>query len=344
MSNSRTTPHTTRLPTMTGIEITAPGVPDVLAPRSMPRPVPGPGEVLIRVEAAGVNRPDVLQRLGVYNPPPGASPLPGLEVAGTIAQKGSKVSNWKPGDPVVALTNGGGYAQYVAVPAGQVLPLPKNHSMIEGAALPETLFTVRQTLIDRAGLTSGQSVLIHGGASGIGATAIQMTNLVNATPFTTVSSEEKAAYARQMGAKAVVNYVTQDFVEEINGLTEGRGVDVILDIVGGDYVDRHLKIIAQGGTIIQLALMGGSRAEVNLAPLLMKHVTLFGSTLRPAPDEQKALIARELLRDVWPELESGRMKKPRIRTFPLEQAARAHEAMQNPDHYGKIVLTVEHPA
>jgi len=325
---------------MTAVEITSPGRAEVLAPREVARPYAQAGEIVIRTRAAGVNRPDVLQRLGVYSPPPDASPLPGLEVAGEVSQVGAGVTNWREGDAVVALTNGGGYAEYAAVPAGQALPLPAGWSMNEGAALPETLFTVQHTLIGRAGLGMGQTALIHGGASGIGATAIQLARFAGAVPYCTVSNAEKAAYATSMGAEAVINYVEEDFVSRIEALTDGRGVDVILDIVGGDYADRHLDCIAQGGTLIQLAVLGGTKAEINTGKLLRKHVTWFGSTLRPQAPEVKARIAEALHREVWPHLEDGSFLKPRIRTFPLVEAADAHRAMESPDHYGKLVLTI----
>lgn len=326
---------------MNAIIAVAPGGPEVLSLEEVPRPIAQRGEILIKVEAAGVNRPDILQRLGLYKPPANASPILGLEVAGTIVEIGTNVSQWKAGDRVIALTNGGGYAQYVSVPAGQVLPLPKNYSMEEGAALPETFFTVRQTLIERANLKNDQSVLIHGGASGIGATAIQMAKLAGATVFTTVSTEQKAAYAKQMGAHIIINYLKEDFVEQINASTNRRGVDVILDIVGGNYLDRHLNCIAIGGTIIQLAMLGGAKAEINLAKLLMKQVTLFGSTLRAQTDKVKASIAQNLLQDIWPKLEKDELQKPRLKIYNLDQAADAHRHMLSPEHFGKIVLKVE---
>lgn len=325
---------------MFAIDIAAPGGPEVLSIQEFPRPLAQRGEVLIKVEAAGVNRPDILQRMGIYNPPATASPILGLEVAGTIIKVGPRVKNCKVGDPVVALTNGGGYAQYVAVPAGQVLPLPKNYSMAEGAALPETLFTVRQTLIERAKLKPGQTVLIHGGASGIGATAIQMAKLMGASPITTVSSDVKAAYAKQMGALETIDYIKENFVERVNSFTNNKGVDVILDIVGGDYLGKHLTCVAKGGTIIQLAMLGGAKAEINLAKLLMKQVTLFGSTLRAQPNRVKTHIAKNLLKHVWPKLEAGGFQKPRIKTFELQEAPDAHRHMMSQVHFGKIVLTV----
>lgn len=323
---------------MIAIEIISPGPPDVLVPRKIPVPVARTGHILIKIAAAGVNRPDILQRLGLYPIPKGASPIPGLEVAGTIAQIGTRVSGFCVGDRVIALTNGGGYAQFVSVPAGQVLPLPKNWSLIEGAALPETLFTVQQTLIERAALKKGQTVLIHGGAGGIGATAIQMASLKGAIPFVTVSSNEKADYATFLGAKACINYLHEDFIARIKELTGGVGVDIILDIVGGDYLERNLKALAPEGTIIQLAMLNGSDARINLALLLGKRATLFGSTLRPQPGRIKARIARHLYKQLWPALENGTFKKPHISTFALNNAKDAHKAMQAPEHFGKIVL------
>ena len=322
------------------IKIQTPGGPDVMEYTKGPRPLAQKGEILIKVEAAGINRPDILQRMGLYDPPPDASPILGLEVAGTISELGVGVTGFERNAPVVALTNGGGYAQYVSVPAGQVLPLPHGYTMIEGASLPETLFTIQQTLIERANLKQGQTILVHGGGSGIGASAIQLANLHNARVFTTVSSEKKAIYAREMGATKTINYINEDFVEAIKDLTGGKGVDIIVDIVGGDYLDRHLKAIAHGGTIIQLGLLGGAKAQINLARLLTKHITLFGSTLRSQTQGTKEKIGKNLLQTVWPALNSGVVKKPRITTFPLSMAADAHRAMLSPDHYGKIVLVI----
>ncbi|HHG90064.1 MAG TPA: NAD(P)H-quinone oxidoreductase [Devosia sp.] len=323
---------------MRAIEITRPGGPEVLAIASLPVPLPKTNEVLIKVAAAGINRPDILQRKGKYPAPPGASPLPGLEVAGTIADKGGAVKDWRPGDAVVALTNGGGYAEFVAVPAGQVLPLPAGYSMIEGAALPETLFTIQQTLLDRAQLQSGQNVLVHGGAGGIGAAALQLARLKGAIPFATVSTRAKADYAITMGARTGILYPEEDFVGAIKELTNGRGADIIVDIVGGDYLGRNLSALASDGTIIQLALLGGAKAQINLASLLVKSATLFGSTLRAQPEGVKATIASHLREQVWPAIASAKFIKPRIRTFALADASRAHAAMDEPEHFGKIVL------
>ncbi|SDG76026.1 NAD(P)H-quinone oxidoreductase [Pelagibacterium luteolum] len=322
---------------MQAIEITEPGGPEVLRLARVATPVPQAGEVLIKVAAAGVNGPDLMQRRGNYAPPPGASPLPGLEVSGTIAALGEDTPRLAIGDSVVALVNGGGYAEYVAVPAGQVLPRPEGWSDIEAATLPETFFTLQQTLIERAGLKAGQTVLIHGGAGGIGATAIQLCRVFGASPIVTVSSAEKADYVRTMGATAI-NYKTEDFVARAREMTEGRGVDIVIDIIGGDYADRNLKACAYGGHVIQLAVRGGAKAEVNLGLLLMNALTISGSTLRPQSAATKARFAEGLRAKVWPAIERGAIVKPRITTFPLADAAGAHRAMEADDHYGKIVL------
>lgn len=324
---------------MTAVEISKPGGPKVLKPAKVSIPQPQAGEVLIRVAAAGINRPDVLQRQGKYPVPPGASPLPGLEVSGVIETPvGLRFSK---GDKVVALTNGGGYAEFAAVPEGQVLPLPKNHSFAEGAALPETLFTVQQTLMDKAALGTGQTVLIHGGSGGIGGAAIQLAVLAGAKAFATVSSPQKAAYAKKMGASGTIDYKNEDFVARLRDLTNGHGADVILDIVGGPYLGRNLEALAQGGTLVQLALLSGAKAEIDLGLVLRKHLTVFGSTLRPRSAAEKAVIARHLFEQVWPALEDGRMHKPDLQTFDLSDAAAAHAAIDAPDHLGKIVLVTE---
>lgn len=325
---------------MHAIEIAQPGGPEVLRLTNLPTPQPGAGEVLIAVAAAGINGPDIAQRQGNYAPPPGASPLPGLEVSGTVAGLGEGVDEFEPGDAVVALTNGGGYAQFVAVPAGQVLPKPAGWSWTEAAALPETFFTLQQTLIERAGLKAGQTVLVHGGAGGIGATAIQLCTLFGATAIATVSSPEKASYARAMGASATIDYPSEDFVARTRALTEGSGADIIIDLIGADYANRNLKAAAYGGHIIQLAVRGGARAEINLGLLLMNALTLSGSTLRPQTGAVKARLAQGLKARVWPALAERSLVPPRIRVFPLGDAAAAHSAMQERDHYGKIVLEV----
>lgn len=322
--------------TMTGIKIAAPGGPEQLTPCTLRRPVPGPGEMLIKIAAAGLNRPDILQRKGLYPVPEGASPLPGLEVSGIVA--GGETGPFAPGDKVVALVNGGGYAEYVTVPSGQVLPLPRTYDFAAGAALPETLFTVEQTLVDRAGLTAGQTVLIHGGAGGIGGVAIQRARLAGAIPYATVSSTEKATYAARLGAEATIDYKNEDFAEKIRELTDGRGIDIVLDIIGAPYLKQNLRALAQGGTLIALAVLGGPRGEIDLGLVLRKHLTLFGSTLRPRSAAEKAKIAAHLHQKVWPALESGQFAKPGLKTFPLTEAAAAHTAMDAPGHLGKIVL------
>lgn len=323
------------------IEIERPGGPQVLVPTKVPMPYAYEGELVIKVHAAGVNRPDILQRMGAYPPPKDASPLPGLEVAGTVEQVGRSVANFKVGDQVIALCNGGGYAEFVSVPAGQVLPLPKGWSMVEGAALPETLFTVQQTMIDRAGLRERQNVLIHGGAGGIGAAAIQLAKLKGCKVLASASSDEKLNYIRSVGADHAINYVTEDFVEQTKAATDGKGADVIIDIIGADYVDRNIRAAAADGTIVQLANLGGREATITMGLVVAKRLTLFGSTLRAQSNEVKAAIAQNLKEQVWPALENGQFIKPRIATFALEDASKAHAAMDAGDHFGKIVLTTQ---
>lgn len=314
---------------MTAVTIARPGGPEVLVPAERPLPQLRPGEVLIRVAAAGINAPDLGQRRGTYDPPPDASPLPGLEVAGERVDTG---------ELVVALCNGGGYAEYVAVPEGQVLPLPQGWSPIAGAALPETFFTVQQTLVMRAGLEAGMQVLIHGAAGGIGGAAIQICRVYGANPIAVVSSQEKAAYAWSLGAAAVIDHSTEDFVERAKALTGGRGVDRVLDMVGGDYLPRNIAASARGGHIIQIASLDTQKSEISAGALVMKWLTLSGSTLRPQNSAAKAAIAESLAEHVWPALADGRIRPPRIRSAPLEEASRAHAAMEQRDNYGKIVL------
>lgn len=326
---------------MQAIEISRPGGPDVLRLATVATPKPGPGEVLIAVRAAGLNGPDISQRLGNYAPPPGASPLPGLEVSGRIVALGESENRFVVGDRAVALTNGGGYAQYVTAPAGQVLPKPEGWSHVEAATLPETFFTLQQTLIERAGLKAGQTVLIHGGSGGIGASAIQLCRIFGATAIATVFTPQKAEYARAMGAAATIDYRSEDFVERIQALTERRGADIVIDIMGGDYANRNLKASAYGGHVIQLAIRGGAKAEINLGLVLMNALTLSGSTLRPQSAAAKARYAQGLLERVWPAIAAGEILKPRIRTFALADAAQAHVAMEDESHFGKVVLEVE---
>ncbi|MGB7542937.1 MAG: NAD(P)H-quinone oxidoreductase [Burkholderiales bacterium] len=325
---------------MRAVEITQPGKPEVLKIGTRPVPQPRSGEVLIKVAAAGVNRPDVLQRTGNYPVPPGASDIPGLEIAGSVAALGEGASGWRVGDAVCALVQGGGYAEYCTAPTPQCLPLPRGLSPIEAASLPETFFTVWSNVFDRAGLKAGETFLVQGGSSGIGVTAIQMAKALGHTVFATAGSAEKCAACVRLGADRAVNYKTEDFVAVVKEATGGRGVDVILDMVAGDYVDRELKCLADDGRIVLIAFLGGSRATLNLNDLLRRRLTLTGSTLRPRPVEFKGAIAKNLREQVWPLIEAGKIKPVIYRTFPLAEAARAHELMESGAHIGKIVLTV----
>lgn len=323
------------------VEITGPGAPEVLKPASRPVPEAKAGEVLVRVMAAGVNRPDVLQRQGNYPPPPGASDLPGLEVAGTIVKLGSGVSGWKEGDRVCALVTGGGYAEYCAVPAPQCLPIPRGLDWVQAASLPEATFTVWTNVFDRAGLKPGESFLVQGGASGIGVTAIQMVKAFGHRVFATAGSDEKCRACEKLGADRGINYKTEDFAEVIKAGTGGQGVDVILDMVGGDYIPRELKSLAPDGRIVIIAFLGGAKATVNLADILMRRLTLTGSTLRSRPVEVKAAIALALREKIWPLIEAGRIQPVIHAVFPLAQAAQAHALMESGTHIGKIVLAVD---
>ena len=331
-----------RIPSeMIAIAIAAPGGPEMLQPVREPVPVPRAGEVLIRVAAAGLNAPDLGQRRGSYAPPPGASPLPGLEVAGEIVALGEGVTSFTPGDVVVALTNGGGYADYVAVPAGQALPLPPGWSPIEAATIPETYFTVEQTLVMRAGLSAGMWVLIHGGAGGIGGAAIQATRLHGAKPIAVVSSAEKADYALSLGAEAVIRHDAEDFVARTLAITTEHGADRIIDMVAGENLERNITASARFGHIVLLATAGGAKAEINAARLMMKQLMLSGSTLRPQTPEVKAAIAASLRVNLWPALSDGRIRKPRLQRFALEDAPAAHRALETRANYGKIVLVTD---
>jgi NADPH2:quinone reductase len=326
--------------TMRYVDHGAGGPAQVLRAASGPVPELGAGEVLIEVAAAGVNRPDVLQRSGAYPPPADASPHLGLEVAGRVVAVGQGVTEWSKGDAVCALTNGGGYAEYVLAPAGQVLPVPAGLSMVQAAALPETCFTVWANVIERGRLARGESLLVHGGSSGIGMTAIQLGKAWGATVYCTVGSAEKAAACVAAGADAAIDYRRQDFVAETRRLTGNRGVDVILDMVGGPYIERNLKLLALEGRLVQIAFLQPSRVEVDWMPLMMKRLTFTGSTLRARPPADKARLAQQLRTHVWPLLEQGRAL-PRIHAvFPLEQAAAAHALMESSEHIGKIVLEV----
>lgn len=308
-------------------------------PAQRPTPEPGPGEVLIKVTAAGINRPDVFQRQGNYAPPPGASDLPGLEVAGEIVAGDAAAGGFKVGDKVCALVAGGGYAEYCVAPALQCLPIPKGLSDIEAAGLPETYFTVWSNVFDRGALSAGESLLVHGGASGIGTTAIQIARALGHTVFATVGSDDRVAAVERLGAKGI-NYKTQDFVQEIKTLTGGKGVDVVLDMVAGEYVGRDLSCLADDGRIVIIAQLGGAKATINTAELMRRRLTVTGSTLRPRPVEFKGAIARSLREKVWPLLEQGAIKPIIHATLPLEEAARGHAMMEAGEQIGKIILTV----
>lgn len=325
---------------MTAIEIRTPGGPEVLSPTERPVPQALPGEVLIEVEAAGVNRPDILQRQGGYAPPPGASDIPGLEIAGRIAALGEGVSGWRVGDAVCALVAGGGYAEYCTAPAPQCLPPPKGFDLLRAAALPETFFTVWTNVFERGRLKAGESLLVHGGSSGIGTTAIQLGRAFGAKVFSTAGGAEKCDACRRLGADVAIDYRTEDFVAVINAATEGRGVDVILDMVGGDYIARNLKILAVEGRLVQIAFLKGSTAEINLLPLMIKRQTLTGSTLRPRSVAEKGAIAAALREKVWPLLDAATVAPVIHTTFPLARASDAHRLMESSAHIGKIMLSV----
>jgi putative PIG3 family NAD(P)H quinone oxidoreductase len=322
------------------IDIPDYGGPDVMVIKKGRIPDPKEGELLIRVQAAGVNRPDILQRQGLYPPPPGACPVLGLEVAGEVAKKGQGVTGWSVSDKVCALTNGGGYAEYVAVPAGQCLPVPAALSVDEAAALPETFFTVWANVFELGAPKAGQNLLVHGGSSGIGTTAIQMAKTAGAKVFTTAGSEAKCEACRRLGADTVINYRRQDYVEVIWTATDGKGVDVILDMVGGDYIDRNIKAAALGGHIVNIAFLKGSRVEVDMLPVLFKRLTVTGSALRPRSAAEKAGIAQKLREKIWPLIERGDIKPVMAGRFPLKDAPAAHRLMESGKHIGKIILAV----
>ncbi|MFC3110386.1 NAD(P)H-quinone oxidoreductase [Undibacterium arcticum] len=325
---------------MRAIEITQPGAPEALQVRERPMPILKPGEILIKVHAAGVNRPDVLQRTGHYPVPPGASDLPGLEVAGEIVDGDLAGSDFQQGDLVCALAQGGGYAEYCAVPLAQCLPVPKGWSALEAASLPETFFTVWSNVFDRNHLSAGETLLVQGGSSGIGVTAIQLATALGHRVFATAGSDEKCRACEMLGAERGINYRTADFVEVVKTLTAGQGVDVILDMVGGDYVAREIDCLADDGRIGLIALLGGSKASLDLGQILRRRLTISGSTLRPRPVAFKAAIVAKLRQHVWPLLESGKIRPVIFRTFPLEQAAQAHALMESSAHVGKIMLQV----
>jgi len=320
------------------VEIRKPGGPEVLVPAERPAPAPKANEILVKVAAAGVNRPDVLQRLGKYPVPPDASDLPGLEIAGEVAACGSAVSLWKPGDKVCALVHGGGYAEYCVTPEVQALPVPRGLSPAEAASLPETFFTVWSNVYDRARLAPGESLLVQGGSSGIGVTAIQMAAAMGNRVFATAGSDEKCAACVKLGAEKAINYRTQDFAAEVMAATGGRGVDVVLDMVGGDYVQREIACLAEEGRLVFIAVLGGWKAEFNITEVMRKRLSLTGSTLRPRPVEFKGAIARSLREKIWPLIEAGKIKPVIYKSFPLAQAGDAHRLMESSQHIGKIVL------
>jgi NADPH:quinone reductase len=324
--------------TMTAIEAKGAGGPEVLVPAERPVPVPGPGEILIKVEAAGINRPDVLQRQGNYPPPKGASDLLGLEVAGKVVALGPGAMRFKEGDSVCALVNGGGYAEYAVASEATTLPVPSELSMAEAAALPETVFTVWHNVFERAALKPGEWLLVHGGASGIGTTAIQIAAALSAKVMATVGSAEKAHVCKELGAARAINYREEDFVEVVREATDGNGVDVILDMVGGDYVERDLKAAALEGRIVQIAFLKGSKVELDLMRLMLRRLTLTGSTLRVQSAEAKARMAKAVEERVWPLIAEGKFRPVIDSTFPLKDAASAHRRIDDPAHIGKIVL------
>jgi len=326
--------------TMTAIEISAPGGPDVLKPKTMPTPKPGAGQILVKVAAAGVNRPDLMQRAGAYPPPPGHSPLPGLEIAGEVVAVGSGVARWKAGDKVCALVNGGGYAEYCVAEEPIALPIPAGLDMVHAGAVPETFFTVWNNVFERGHLAAGEWFLVHGGTSGIGTTAIQLAKAFGAKVIATAGSIEKCKACLEIGADRAVNYKTEDFVAVAREVTGGKGVNVTLDMVAGDYTERNIAAAAEEGRIVQIAVLGGADVKINIARVMMKRVTLTGSTLRPRTREAKAGFARALEAKVWPLLGAGKVRVVMDSTFPLAKAADAHRRLETGEHIGKIVLVV----
>jgi putative PIG3 family NAD(P)H quinone oxidoreductase len=325
---------------MRAIEIEKPGGPEVLRPAQRPRPEPKPHEILVKVAAAGVNRPDVLQRMGLYPVPPDASDLPGLEIAGEVAACGSAVTMWKPGDRVCALTHGGGYAEFCVTPEVQALPVPKGLSMTEAASLPETFFTVWGNVYERGRLAAGETLLVQGGTSGIGVTAIQMGVATGSRVFATAGTDEKCAACVKLGAEAAFNYKTQDFVAGVKQATGGRGVDVILDMAAGDFVAKEVKALADDGRLVFIAHLRGAKAELDVNEVMRRRLTLTGSTLRPRPVAFKGAVATSLRSRIWPLIEAGKIKPVVYKTFKLEEAADAHRLMETNAHIGKLVLSL----
>ena len=327
--------------TMTYVRVDHAGEPDVLCPATGPVPALKPDEVLIRVHAAGVNRPDVAQRQGAYPPPPGASPVLGLEVAGEIVAVGQEAASWSVGDRVCALTNGGGYAEYCAAPASQCLPWPKGYDGLRAAAVPETAFTVWANLFQAGRLTAGETALVHGGTSGIGVTAIQYAHEFGARIFATAGSDEKCAACLKLGADAAINYRTQDFADEVKTLTEGLGVNVVLDMVGAPYIARNVRSLGMDGRLVMIAFLQGSKVQdFDFVQIMLRRLTITGSTMRPRTTAQKGAIAADLLAKVWPVLDAGRCPPVIHASFPLSQAAEAHRLMESSQHIGKIMLTL----
>ncbi|WP_286829808.1 MULTISPECIES: NAD(P)H-quinone oxidoreductase [Kordiimonas] len=325
---------------MKAIEITTPGGPEVLKPCERDNPAPGAGELLIRVMAAGVNRPDVVQRLGRYPAPPGASDIPGLEVAGEVVALGDGAEGFKVGDKVCALVPGGGYAELCTANAASAMHVPKGFSMVQAAAIPETYFTVWSNLFDRAGLTAGETLLVHGGSSGIGSTAIQLAKAFGARVITTVGNAEKAEFCKKLGADVVVNYREGDYVEAVKDFTEGTGVNVVLDMVGGDYIAKNIECLAVEGRHVSIAFLQGPQVTMNMLPVMLKRLVLTGSTLRARDNAFKGAIAANLQKHVWPLMEAGKVAPVIDSTFPLDQAADAHARMETSLHMGKIMLEV----
>lgn len=324
---------------MTAIGYDAPGGAEVLRPETLPVPAPGPGQVLVKVAYAGVNRPDVVQRQGAYPPPPGASPIPGLEIAGDVVAAGEGAQDLV-GQKVCALVSGGGYAEYCLAEAGHCLTVPEGLSLAEAAALPETLFTVWHNVFERGWVADGETILVHGGTSGIGTMAILLGKLFGVTVIVTCGGPEKCARALEIGAAHAIDYKAADFVEEVKRITGGRGVDMVLDMVAGDYVPRNLKCLVEDGRHVTIAVQGGARAELNMAVVMSRRYTLTGSTLRPRSAAFKTLLAQEIAANAWPFVESGQLRPVMDRTFPLREAAAAHAHMEAGDHVGKIVLEI----
>lgn len=325
---------------MIAIQIPKPGGPEVLHVVDRPMPEPRDDEILIKTEAAGVNRPDVMQRQGRYPPPPGASDIPGLEIAGDVVATGQQVTSVRPGDRVCALVTGGGYAEYCLANESLCLPVPENFSYIEAAAVPETFFTVWSNVFDRACIQPGETLLVHGGSGGIGTTAIQLAKAFGIQVLVTAGSEAKCQFCLELGCDWAINYRERDFVAEVAGVTNGKGVDVILDMIGGDYFPRNLKCMAEDARLVQIAVQQGPKAEINLLPIMLKRLTITGSTLRARDVSFKAAIAAKLKTKVWPFFDSGRIKPIVHQTFSLTEAAKAHVLMESSQHIGKIILTV----